>query len=173
MSIPMIMRLIVLSFVRNNTNPVPLLVVRPCWLWNSGSESKCPRRNPEAMRYHAGTVPVVGTDQMEAHFEAMFTPKPSVSQCHGSGGGDGLIPSANLIMRSKVQVVCRDSRVLGRGCVRDGQIVGGEQHASGDARAELLNLAPDVAKEGVAGPMTNEHDGVDGYAGQVHGHGGG
>ena len=41
------------------------------------------------------------------------------------------------------------------------------------AGTEFLNLAPDVAKKGIAGPASNEHDGEDRDDGQIYGHGGG
>jgi len=50
--------------------------------------------------------------------------------------------------------------------------VGGEEHAAGDAGCEGGDLAADVAQERVACPAADQHDGEDGDAGEVHGHGG-
>ena len=45
------------------------------------------------------------------------------------------------------------------------------QHAPGDARAEILDLSTDVLKKCVAGPSSEQHDGVNRLFGQLHGHG--
>jgi hypothetical protein len=41
----------------------------------------------------------------------------------------------------------------------------------GHIAAELVNLSSDVTQESVAGPALQQHDGVDGYAFEVHSHG--
>ena len=59
----------------------------------------------------------------------------------------------------------------GAGSVRDGEEIRRENHFSGHASAEILDLAADVAQEGVTGPPANEHDGVDWDTSQIHCHG--
>ena len=45
-------------------------------------------------------------------------------------------------------------------------------HLFADVLCELHDLWAEVDEEGVAGPSSDEHDGVCGDAGHVHGHGG-
>ena len=44
-------------------------------------------------------------------------------------------------------------------------------HSSGDADGEFLYLFSDVTKEGVAGPSSYQHDGVDRDVVKMHRHG--
>jgi len=44
-------------------------------------------------------------------------------------------------------------------------------HLGGDTATKRLDLLPDVAEESVAGPATEQHDGVHRYTVEVHSHG--
>jgi hypothetical protein len=44
--------------------------------------------------------------------------------------------------------------------VGDGEKIFGDDHFAGNTGTEILNLATDVAEEGVAGPTANQHDRV-------------
>ncbi len=65
-----------------------------------------------------------------------------------------------------------DSRVLVMAELRDRVKIFRENHPGGDARAELLDLPPDVTEEGIAGPAADQHDREHRHAGEVHRHGG-
>ena len=43
-------------------------------------------------------------------------------------------------------------------------------HARGNVVAELLNLFADIAEKGIARPLTDDHDGINGYVVEIHCH---
>jgi hypothetical protein len=65
----------------------------------------------------------------------------------------------------EVVMMVAGSRVVTVAGVGDGEKVLGQDHLAGDSGAEILNLAANVAEEGVAGPTANQHDRVNGDAG--------
>jgi hypothetical protein len=77
---------------------------------------------------------------------------------------------ANIGTCSKVSVTSRDPGIFSACKVRDDEEVWQADQMVRHSKAELLDLAMNVVKEGVAGPMSDQHDHEYMYASQVHGH---
>jgi hypothetical protein len=73
-------------------------------------------------------------------------------------------------MGSEVVWVSRDSRVLATCKVRNRIEIFGCDNVVGDSGAELLGLATNVSQEGIARPLSNEHDSEHWDSGKLHGH---
>jgi hypothetical protein len=71
----------------------------------------------------------------------------------------------------EVVMMVAGARVFTLGGVGDGEKIFGDDHLAGNAGTEILNLATDVAEEGVAGPTAYQHDRINRDVGEVHGHG--
>ena len=87
--------------------------------------------------------------------------------------GSGCVGSAtNHATSGKVVVVVASSGIFETCCHGDSVEVFGLDHVLGDATGKFLNLGSYVAKEGVATPTADEHDGVHWGLSEVHGHSG-
>jgi hypothetical protein len=77
---------------------------------------------------------------------------------------------ANIGTCSKVSDMFRDPGIFSACKVRDDEEVWQADQMVRHSKAELLDLAMNVVKEGVAEPMSDQHDHEYMYASQVHGH---
>jgi hypothetical protein len=71
----------------------------------------------------------------------------------------------------QVQTVIRGSWVF-EFCRWDSKVEGVGYHFLTDSPAEFLDVAANVPKEGVAAPTAEEHDDVNWYSLEIHGHSG-
>ena len=76
---------------------------------------------------------------------------------------------ATVVSCREVVVMSGDSRILMRG-LRYSEKAVCLYHFHTDACTEFLNLLSDVLQEGIAAPMTNQHDHEERDAHQVHRH---
>jgi hypothetical protein len=74
-------------------------------------------------------------------------------------------------MGREVVTMVTGAWVIVVGGIGDGEKFFGEDHMTGDAGTEILDLVFDVPQRSVTGPSANEHDGENRDIGQGHSHG--